>query len=46
MCGGIITAVGAFALSVTICAVKSCMKQIAAKSGAREKDDKDDQNCS
>ena len=46
MCGEIITAAGAFVLSVTVCAVKNCMKHIAARGGTQEKDNKDDQNGS
>lgn len=46
MCGEIITAAGAFVLSVAVCAVKNCMKHIAARGGAQEKDNKDDQNGS
>lgn len=46
MCGEIITAAGAFVLSVTVCAVKNCMKHIAARGCAKGKDNKDDQNGS
>lgn len=42
MCGEIITAAGAFVLSVTVCAVKNCMKHIAAHSGTQEKDNRED----